>query len=164
MVSFVHGILCMILCAYIYMVEDAYCGSLTTHREYCLLVMSCGYFTYDFLAMAVLGLLDLDMTIHHLLCISGMVVTLYLGKGANFIVYGLFVAEVSNPSMHMRIMLKHIGLRYSRSYEVAEFIYFIMFFFGRMVVGQPTVYLTVTCSEMNWLGRLVCLGVLAQSY
>ena len=64
-----------------------------------------------------------------------MVYTLLLGKGANFIVAGLFIAEVSNPAMHMRIMLKHIGLRYTRAYEIAEFCYFVMFFIGRMVIG-----------------------------
>lgn len=121
------------------------CGSLTTQREYSILVVSSGYFSYDFLSMAWFGLLDLDMTIHHLLCICGMIYTLSLGKGANFVVAGLFVAEVSNPAMHMRIMLKHIGLRYSRAYEIAEFCYFFMFFLGRMVAGHPVVYYTVTC-------------------
>ena len=76
---------------------------------------------------------------------------------------GLFVAEVSNPAMHMRIMLKHVGLRYTRAYEVAEFCYFISFFIGRFIIGIPIVYNTVTCEHMNWLGRLVSLGVMAQS-
>ena len=126
--------------------------------------MSCGYFSYDFLAMAYFGLLDFDMTVHHLLCISGMVYTLMLTKGSNFICMGLFVAEVSNPYMHSRIMLKHIGLRYSRSYEVAEFGYFVSFFIGRFLIGLPIVYATLTCGELNLLAKFVCLGVLAQSF
>ena len=77
---------------------------------------------------------------------------------------GLFVAEVSNPPMHMRIMLKHIGLRYSRSYEVAELCYFTFFFIGRMVIGQPAVYVTMVCEHLNLLAKIVCLGVLAQSF
>ena len=124
------------------------------------MVISSGYFSYDFISMAWFGLLDFDMTVHHLLCISGMAWTLALGKGSNFVVAGLFVAEVSNPAMHMRIMLKHIGLRYARSYEIAEFCYFVMFFVGRIIVGIPVVYSTVACDQMNWLGKFVCLGVL----
>ena len=61
-------------------------------------------------------------------------------------------------------MLKHIGLRYARSYEIAEFCYFVMFFIGRFIIGQAVVYYTMTCDEMNWLGKFVCLGVLAQSF
>ncbi len=80
------------------------------------------------------------------------------------VVMGLFIAEISNPAMHMRIMLKHIGLRYAQCYEIAEFCYFVSFFFGRIVLGHPVVYLTVTCDQMNYLSRVVSLGVMAQSY
>ena len=145
MVSFIHGILMLVMSLHFLLLADYGCGSLTTQQEYTILVISSGYFSYDFLAMAWFGLLDLDMTIHHLLCIAGMSYTLSLGKGANFVVAGLFVAEVSNPAMHMRIMLKHIGLRYARAYEVAEFCYFVLFFIGRMLTGIPVVYYTVTC-------------------
>lgn len=163
-VSFVHGLVCIFLCLHYLLSVDFECGAHTRGLDYCILIMSCGYFSYDFLSMAWFGLLDLDMTIHHLLCISGMVYTLMIETGSNFIVLGLFVAEVSNPAMHMRIMLKHIGLRYSRSYEVAEFMYFGTFFLGRYVLGHPAVYLTITCEHMNMPGKIVCLGVLAQSY
>ena len=145
MVSFIHGILMLIMTLHFLLSSDYGCGSLTTQREYTILVISSGYFSYDFLSMAWFGLLDLDMTIHHLLCIIGMIYTLSLGKGANYIVAGLFVAEVSNPAMHMRIMLKHIGLRYARAYEVAEFCYFVFFFIGRIITGVPVVYYTVSC-------------------
>ena len=163
-VSFVHGILCMFLATYYLLLNPLECGLHTMQLDYGILVMSCGYFTYDFVSMAFLGLLDRDMTIHHLLCISGMLYTLGLGNGSNYIVLGLFMAEVSNPAMHMRIMLKHIGLRYSRAYEVAEFCYFGLFFLGRFLLGHPSVYATLTCDKMNIPGKIVCMGVMAQSY
>ena len=125
--------------------------------------MTAGYFSYDFLSMAWFGLLDLDMTIHHALCVVGIAITLYLGIGANEIIGGLFCAEVSNWSMHTRILLKHIGLRYSRSYEIAEFVYFITFFIGRFAYGPFIVYNAVTCGPLNYLAKLVSLGIMAQS-
>ena len=76
---------------------------------------------------------------------------------------GLFIGEVSNPAMHSRIMLKFLGLRYSRSYEVAEFCYFIFFFMGRFVIGTPIVYSTIACDKMNMLTKLATIGVMAQS-
>ena len=95
------------------LMEPSECGLISTQSEYLVLMSSTGYFTYDFIAMALLGLLDLDMTVHHILCVSGLCVTLQQEVGANLVVMGLFVAEISNPAMHMRIMLKHIGLRYA---------------------------------------------------
>jgi hypothetical protein len=61
-------------------------------------------------------------------------------------------------------MLRDIGKRYTKAYEVAEYIYFAMFFFGRVIMGHPTVWNTVTCQSMHWLAKFVSLGVLAQSY
>ena len=76
---------------------------------------------------------------------------------------GLFIAEVSNPAMHSRIMLKFLGLRYSRSYEVAELCYFIFFFMGRFVIGTPIVYATLACDKMNLLTKFTTVGLLAMS-
>ena len=164
MVSFLHGLMCIAVTSYLYLTENSYCGSQATKNEYGLLITSCGYFAYDFLAMAYFGLLDFDMTLHHLLCISGMLFTLHEDRGANFIAAGIFIAEVSNPAMHMRVMLKHIGLRYSRAYEVAEFAYFISFFMGRIVLGHPVVFNTLTCDKLNIPAKFICCGVMAQSY
>ena len=132
--------------------------------EYFILVNSGGYFLYDVIGMWWFGLLEMDMTIHHSLCIGGIVVVLLQGQDAALVVAGLFVAEVSNPAMHVRVMLRNIGKRYTKAYEAAEYTYFVMFFFGRVVFGYPIVWNTVTCSSMNWLARIVSLGVLAQSY
>jgi hypothetical protein len=140
------------------------CGDGTTRFEYFILVNSGGYFLYDMLCMAYFKLLDLDMTIHHSLCVGGICVVLADGHDAGFVVAGLFVAEVSNPAMHVRVMLRNIGKRYTRAYEVAEYSYFFMFFFGRILAGHPVVYNTVRCGSMHLLGRFVSLGVLAQSY
>ena len=164
MVSFWHGLISMLLVTYMHFTQDQFCGSLTSQMEYFILVNSSGYFIYDFCSMAYFGLLDFDMTVHHMLCIVGMVYTLLLGKGANFVSMGLLVAEVSNPYMHSRMMLKYIGLRYSRAYEMAEFGYFVSFFIGRFLIGLPIVYATLTCGELNLLAKFVCVGVLAQSF
>ena len=126
--------------------------------------MSGGYFAYDFLCMMVLGVLSWDMAIHHGLCVAGIVVVLMNDNGCGFVVTGLFVAEVSNPPMHFRILLRHMGMRYTKSYEVAEYAYFGMFFVGRMILGHPAVYNTVVCDQVDFLPKFVSVGILLQSY
>ncbi len=140
------------------------CGDSTNKLNYLTLIMSGGYFSYDFISMAWFGLLETDMFIHHLLCVLGILQVLYTSSGAGFIVMGLFVAEVSNPPMHCRILLRNIGLRYTLAYEMFEYTYFMLFFFGRVIIGHPTVYATVTCYSAPLLARVVSVGILLQSY
>ena len=126
--------------------------------------MSGGYFTYDFLSMAWFGLLEIDMCLHHTFCVLGIMEVLYMDSGAGFLVWGLFVAEVSNPPMHVRILLRNIGLRYTGAYEMAEYCYFMLFFFGRVMIGHPVVYATFTCFRNPVLARMISVCILLQSY
>ncbi len=164
MVSLLHGLVALGLSAYQVLVVPNSCGEGTTRFEYLVLANSAGYFLYDALSMAWFGLLDLDMTIHHALCVAGICCVVADGHDGGFVVAGLFVAEVSNPAMHSRVLLRSVGKRYTRAYELAEYCYFVMYFFGRVLAGHPVVFNTVTCGSMHWLGRLVSLGILAQSY
>ena len=164
MVSFIHGLFILLLSAYQVYFAFTECGDATNNTEYFILTVSGGYFTYDFFAMAWYKLLDKDMAIHHMLCVGGTVVVLAQNMGAGFVVQGLFVAEVSNPAMHMRIMLRNLGKRYTRAYELSEYAYFISFFFGRIIIGHPVVYSTVTCPSISNFAKFVSVGILLQSY
>lgn len=117
-----------------------------TPLEQFTLLMSGGYFFYDLLCMIWLGLLDSAMLIHHTMCIVGIWILLAQDGSAFAIVHGLFVAEVSNPAMHTRVILRHLGYRYTKAYEVAEYMYFSLFFFGRVIMGHPVVYNVISCS------------------
>lgn len=161
MVSFWHGLAALILSGYQVFFVPYACGDATSAVSYFILVNSGGYFMYDVAGMYCFGLLDIDMAVHHCLCIGGIIVVLLSGHDACHVVAGLFVAEVSNPPMHVRVMLRNLGKRYTMAYEVAEYCYFVMFFFGRVVMGHPVVYDTVTCDSMHLFGKIVSLGVLA---
>lgn len=161
MVSFFHGATALGLSAYQVFCVPYGCGDATSQMHYLILANSGGYFLYDVACMAKFGLLELDMALHHGLCIVGIIVVLLDGHDTCHVVAGLFVAEVSNPAMHMRVMLRNIGKRYTLCYEVAEYAYFVMFFFGRVIMGHPVVYDTVTCESMNLMAKIVSLGVLA---
>lgn len=60
-------------------------------------MLSCGYFTYDFLSMIYFGLLDVDMSVHHLTAMAGQASTLYYGLGSNYWLWVLIVGEINNP-------------------------------------------------------------------
>jgi hypothetical protein len=73
--------------------------------------------------MGYLGILDVGMTIHHWICIIGMGGVVVTNIDSYYLVAAMFLSEVSNPPMHFRMVLKHLGLRYSLSYELSEMTY-----------------------------------------
>ena len=95
--------------------------------------------------MAYFGLLDKGMFVHHFMCVIGMSTCLYENISANYLVAGLFISEISNPIMHVRMVLKHLGLRYTKSYEVSEFSYIMLYTFGRIFIGTSVMIKTLTC-------------------
>ncbi|TNV77300.1 hypothetical protein FGO68_gene3054 [Halteria grandinella] len=115
--SFVHGFLIMVLSFYNTFFVQSACGEANTQFEEQLLIISNGYFFYDLFAMIYLGICDRSMFIHHFICLSGVNFGLFTRYAGNVLLSSTFVAEVSNPPMHFRVILKHLGLRYTLAYS-----------------------------------------------
>ena len=163
-VSIVHGILILSLSALEYLKNgNEQCGSLTSQGQYNAIIISCGYFTYDFLAMTYLGLLDMDMTVHHLAAMAAMASTVHYGFGSHYWIPGLIIGEISNAPMHGRVLLKHLGLRYTRAYEVAEFLYFISYSVARTFGCPILTYFVVICEPVDLVMKSVLFIVTLQS-
>ena len=163
LVSFAHGFLIMSLAAYEFYFQPGSCGDATTQYEKNLIYISVGYFLYDFLAMSYYGLLDFAMTFHHGICIVGMMLGVTSGQGGNFIVQGMYIAEVSNTCMHLRVILKHYGLRYTKAYESMEISFILLYIYGRILLGLSVVYGCVTCPKVLVIIKVCSAGLLFQS-
>jgi len=163
MISFLHGFTLLFLSGYEFYFSPGECGSKNTNYEKTLIYIAVGYFLYDFTAMAYYGLLDSTMTIHHWICIIGMSLPLTYDLSANFIVQGMFIAEGSNPFMHVRCILKHYGLRYTKSYETAEITFMLLYIYGRILIGLSVVYNTCHCELNHFMVRFCSFGLLCQS-
>lgn len=87
------------------------------------MIFSAGYFFYDFMAMVYFRLMDRSMFIHHFICMFGMAYCVLTDISANSLIAALFVSEISNPAMHIRVVLKHLNKRYTKAYEAAELMY-----------------------------------------
>lgn len=159
-VSFCHGLILLVFSSYTYYRMPGSCGDVNTDYDKRLIYVAVGYFLYDFLAMAYYGLLDWTMTIHHWICIIGMSVPLRTNTGANFIVMGMFVAECSNPAMHLRQIVKHYGLRYTKLYESMEVSFLLLYIFGRYINGSSLVWLTCRCSSMSLISKIGAIALL----
>jgi hypothetical protein len=72
MVSFIHGVVALILASYQMLTVEPNYGGKNTTLQNATMIMCLAYFTYDFFAMAYYGLLDQAITLHHGVVIFGM--------------------------------------------------------------------------------------------
>lgn len=163
MVSFLHGVTLIIFSCYEFYFTPGSCGDKNTLYETRLLYTAIGYFLYDFLAMAYYGLLDMTMTFHHWVCIIGMVLPLYYNVSANYVVMGMFISEASNPFMHVRVILRQYGLRYTKAYELMEILFLIFYIFGRLMLGTSLVFSNCLCDQNMIIIKFCSLALWVQS-
>ena len=143
--------------------EGVELGTTNTQWQSTLITISFGYFVYDMVFMAVLGLLDRAMIIHHGLVIFGFYVVLTTGLAGGEIMSCMFSTEISNPFMHGRIILKSNGLRHTKIYERMEYTYMALYTYGRLFFGSRVVFDT-WLSPCNVFVKICGTGLLVQSY
>lgn len=88
------------------------------------MLISASYFAYDFLGCVYYDLADTSLVCHHALAMSGYGISIISKFGAPSSIWGLMCAEVSNFPMHMRCIVRSLGMRYTKLYEVFEWTYF----------------------------------------
>ncbi len=172
-VSIVHGTTLIFASGYNTYFAKSSCGEYNTNFETNLIQFSNGYFLYDLIAMAYLGLLDTSMFIHHLICLGGYTGGLMTGRSADVLVAAMFFTEISNPYMHFRIIMKHLGKRYTRAYETSEITYMsndwnvmyliVLYMFGRVCLGLPVLYSTLVCPYHHWITKVTAVGLIGFS-
>lgn len=114
--------------------------------------------------MAYLGILDWGMTIHHWICIIGMGAVVAMNRDSYYLIAAMFISEVSNPPMHMRMVLRHLGLRYSKSYELSELLYICTYSFSRVFLGIHNGYNMILCEHVTIVIKVLGVSILLQSY
>lgn len=163
-ISIIHGTGSMVLAGYNTYFVHSQCGEPNSNFENFLMNFSLGYFAYDLAAMAYLGILDKSMFIHHNICITALIFGLFTGYSADILVSTVFLTEISNPPMHVRVVLRHLGLRYTKAYEIAELSYMVLYMFGRLVLGTPVLIRTWVCDANHIMVKFMGTGLFAQSF
>ena len=130
--------------------------------QHLVLLLSMGYFNYDFIACAYYGISDRALVIHHSLAIFGYLVSEYYNT-STLSMYGIFYGEISNSFMHGRAMLRLAGKRYTRLYELMEITYMMTYIFARGICITKANYDTLLVSAIPFFLRFACFSMWAQS-
>lgn len=88
----------------------------------------------------------------------------YALYGATDGIWGIFYAEISNVPMHVRAILRNLGLRYTKAYELCELSYIIIYAIARGVFTPVfLVYPCVLSQTTPFLVKCICVGIFLQS-
>lgn len=128
------------------------------------MILSTSYFINDLISCNVFGLANSGLYFHHAFAISGYLSGLIATRGAADGIYGIFYAEISNLPMHLRVILKNYGLRYTRAYELMEIIYLVTYSISRGIfVPIYLVYPCLLSQNSPIMVKVICLGLFFQS-
>jgi hypothetical protein len=135
-----HGAVAVILSLYwyatMYTTENS---RKITPFELVMLSHTGGYLTMDTVFMWTEGFLDMGNFIHHFIGVLVYYSIAYLQYDYTFMAIHLLPGEFSNVAMHMREILKRMGLRYTKAYYLNDFCYYFEYL-GCRTVWIPSIY------------------------
>jgi len=161
-VCILHEVFCTIAVAIYFATDDNLnikCGQTTTGLEYLIIVISTAFFIYDIFSKKFLGILDSAALLHHVMVIGVTVSFIVNGQGVNFWVGALFFSEGPMPFMHMRFILRSLGLTRTKAYNLIDDIYVFLYFIGRVLIDTPLFLKFSFCDAIPLLTRIGVLPI-----
>jgi len=161
-VAIIHGLVTCILAGYNLLHDQPSYTAPNSEFQIFLMLISMGYFFYDFAACFYYKIADLPMVVHHVLISSAYIASLYYGTSV-MCMTALFYGEISNGVMHARVIIRTFELRYTSLYEVTDTVYLVVFSVARGIFVTKAIYDTIFISEIAILirGPCVCLWLLS---
>jgi hypothetical protein len=130
------------------------CGDTNSEYQNFFITVSFAYFLYDLINCIRLDVSCREMEIHHLFCMCAYYCGVIYNSSANEMMRALVVAEISNPCMHIRVILKNFKLKHSKGYLMLELIYMFLYLTARMFYGTKVVFFTVFCGGNLWIVKI----------
>jgi hypothetical protein len=129
-----------------------------------IICISYGYFVYDFVFMCFLNLMEPAIGSHHIVAVILYFPILYTGYGGCITLISVLWVELSNPAMHIRVILKQYGHRHTKLYEALEIFYISTYMFGRCIMWTPIVWASLFSQNVPKTTAFSGAFLILQSY
>ncbi|TNN37265.1 Transmembrane protein 136 [Liparis tanakae] len=161
LVTLVHGILAVGITGYIGYVDGpwpfTYPGTKNTPLQISAMLVSLGYFIFDVAWCVYFRTEGPVMLAHHTVSILGIMVTLWLGESGIESCAVLFGSEVTNPLLQARWFLKQTGRYATRTGDVVDVLFVLLFVLMRVFVGGTMLYCELSSPRPRFF--IKCGGV-----
>ena len=158
-VSFVHGLVAIVLSAYWFLLLGIDYDNPNTFYEVVTLWNTLGYMINDTVWMLLFKSWDLGILIHHLLTSVSLPVLILKGYGAGFWVVLLYYGELSNPFFQIRNQLKRLGFVKTKTYQVFLWVYGLIYIVFRAIMATIEVFRGLTFLKVPYIFKvMMCMG------
>lgn len=158
MVTVCHGLLSVIMCLYCAFLVGPWpfdvLGEKNTPLQTLCIVVTVGYFLFDFSWCVYMRTEGIDMLLHHVTSICGLVLSLYLERSGAEMIATIFGSEVSNPSLQVRWFLRETRNYETRLAKLNDIIFILLFLCIRIGLGARLLVCTMASSKPRALVKL----------
>lgn len=130
----------------------------STPRQMRALAVTLSYMIYDAACCQLNGDVRLDNTLHHLVSIVGIGAGLAYQRCGTEMVACMVVTEISSPLLHLREMLKELGVKDTDLNLLVDILFAVTFSVARMVGGPYLTYVTLT-ADYPFLIKAMAAGL-----
>lgn len=130
-----------------------YIGQANTSLHNVAMVISLGYFLFDFLWCLYMKTEGGVMLAHHLVSILGLVYILYQGKCGSELTAVMGASEVTNPLLQLRWFLKETGHYRGRIGKIVDCLFVMLFLTVRLGVGSVFHYVCQTSPKLDLITK-----------
>lgn len=139
MVTICHALLSCTICLYSAFYSGPWpfdaLGDANTSLQTLCIVITLGYFLFDFIWCIIMGNEGIDMLLHHMTSICGLFLSLYLEHSGAELIATIFGSEISNPSLQIRWFLRETGKYETQLAKVNDIMFITLFLFIRIGLG-----------------------------
>ncbi len=156
-VTAIHGIfaasLCLVSACLIGPWPFSYLGEQNTYLHNAIMVISLGYFLFDFAWCMYMRTEGSVMLAHHVVSIAGFLYCLYVGKFGCELTAVMGASEFTNPLLQLRWFMKKSGHYTGRKAVFVDWAFVVLFWGARLVVGSAFHYVCQTSPKLDLFSK-----------
>ena len=158
LITAIHALLSTTLCFTSAVVVGpwpfSHVGMPSTNLHNMIMVISLGYFLFDFLWSLYMKSESNIMLAHHLVSILGLTYCLCTGRAGSELTAVMGASEFTNPLLQLRWFLKESGLYKGRMAKIVDLVFVCSFWFCRLGVGTVFHFVCQTSPKLDLFVKL----------
>ena len=141
--------LCLLSAVFLGPWPFSYIGEKSTELHTIIMVISLGYFLFDFSWCMYMQTEGPVMLAHHLISLFGLVYALYQGRYGSELTAVMGASECTNPLLQLRWFMKETGHYTGKKAVIVDYLFVSLFLAARLGVGSVFHYVCQTSPKLN---------------
>ena len=146
-ISTIYVLIAIFLSLYDITINQSKCGYNNTWFQDFAILISFGYFLYDFIFSYYLGVMDNIRLFHHTLVLLSEFEYFVMNTGGYLMVRWALYLESPSLFMHYRMILMNSNLKETKLFQITEFFYFLVYIVGRLSFIYFSIWYYSNCKD-----------------